>query len=114
MTPTDDRFVHEIGNTWEEGEGEGHALYAQVQVTDTGTGETYRFKLRNAVDIGWQAFREDQDDLDAFQLAEDSDLSEALRTYLRENSPIYTGHRQYPEDGTLRGGGTHDRRGWPY
>ncbi|WP_336328521.1 hypothetical protein [Halovenus sp. HT40] len=79
-----------VKQTWEEGSGETHTLYARVTVTDPDTGESGTFKLRNTVDIGLQLFAESD---------VSNDFKTRARRWLREFAPIYTGHRQFPSDG---------------
>jgi len=83
----DDHLAFETVDRGESGEGEGHEVYAIVDVTDEQTDETARFRCRNAVDIGYQVFAVDDDVSDRLEA-----LGEiALTTY----KPIKGGHRQF-------------------
>jgi len=83
----DDHLTFETVDRGESGEGEGHEVYAIVDVTDEQTDETARFRCRNAVDIGYQVFAVDDDVSDRLEA-----LGEiALTTY----KPIKGGHRQF-------------------
>lgn len=88
--PTEDDFEQTIDHRWQEGSGEMHALKARVTVTDRETGESGTFLLRNTVDIGFQIFPDDDVD-DGF--------AERAKPFIRENAPIYIGHRQTPSEG---------------
>ena len=83
----DDHLAFETVDRGESGEGEGHEVFAIVDVTDEQTDETARFRCRNAVDIGYQVFAVDDDVSDRLEA-----LGEiALTTY----KPIKGGHRQF-------------------
>jgi hypothetical protein len=83
----DDHLTFETVDRGESGEGEGHEVYAIVDVTDEQMDETARFRCRNAVDIGYQVFAVDDDVSDRLEA-----LGEiALTTY----KPIKGGHRQF-------------------
>lgn len=86
-----DRFDLTLTRRYDEGRGETHALKADVEVTDHQTGATGAFTLRNAVDIGWQAFPAD-DAAEAMVDAAD-DRTPPAQVFLREHSPISTGFR---------------------
>lgn len=84
-------FDMEVQNRRESGSGEGHAIHATVRLTDAETGETVRYRLRNAVDIGFQIFAVDGED-------PDEDLDSRAREHLREFSPIPRGIRMSESD----------------
>lgn len=80
-----DRYEMGVERRYEEGRGETHAIKADVTLTDPETGETASVTLRNAVDIGWQAFG---DGAAAEQL-----LDDGAREWLREFGPVSAGIR---------------------
>lgn len=70
-----DSFDMSIENEWEEGSGETHAIKAKVTLTDPDTGREETYRLRNAVDIGYQVWRENEPDTLHDHLNEDTWLT---------------------------------------
>lgn len=85
----------EVDDKWEKGDGENHRIVARVIVTDD-TGTSARYKLKNQVDIGFFINKYDNDDYP-------DEFDEQAQDFLRNNSPIPTGHRQSPGDRGGRG-----------
>lgn len=85
----ENEFLCDNKKVWTEGSGEVHKRVALVDVIETETGNVVEYEVWNQVDFGWHAAP--QDDVP-------DEFDERATEFLRENSPIATGHRQFASD----------------